>query len=68
MSNRGPGRPRVYNGYARRRVATALRKYGLTNGLAFLKFQGMIVSQTLALAVAAEKGITFTRGRPKAAA
>ena len=68
MSNRGPGRPRVYNGHARRRVATALRKYGLTKGLAFLKSQGLNVSQTLAYDVAEEKGITFTRGRPKVAA
>jgi hypothetical protein len=64
---RGRGRPPVYNGNQRRRVATALRKFGLTKGLAFLKEHGLIVSQTLAYDVAVEKGITFVRGRPKAA-
>lgn len=62
---RGPGRPRVYNSFARRRVATALRKFGLTRGLAFLRSQGLTVSQTLAYDVARENGITFQRGRPK---
>lgn len=62
------GRPRVYNGYQRRRVATALRKYGLKQGLAFLAENGLVVSQTLAYAVAEENGISFQRGRPRLAA
>lgn len=58
------GRPRVYNGQIRRQVAAALKKHGLTGGVAFLqKEKGIKVSVTLAMSVAKEKGITFQRGR-----
>lgn len=62
------GRPRVYNGTQRRIVAAALKNYGLTKGLEFLKKERKLkVSMTLAIAVAKEHGIEFQRGRPKAA-
>jgi transposase len=64
---RGPGRPRVYNGTQRRIVAAALRKYGYTHGLAFLRKERKLkVSKTLARQVAQEVGLTFKRGRPAA--
>lgn len=62
------GRPRVYNGTHRRIVAAALKRHGLTKGLAFLaKERNLKVSMTLAIAVAKEHKIEFQRGRPKAA-
>lgn len=64
---RSPGRPRVYNGTQRRIVAAALRHYGYTKGLEFLrKERALEVSMTLARDVAKEVGITFKRGRPAA--
>jgi transposase len=64
---RSPGRPRVYNGTQRRIVAAALRHYGYTKGLEFLrKERALEVSMTLARDVAREVGITFKRGRPAA--
>lgn len=66
---RAPGRPLVYNGKDRIVVAAALKKHGLTKGIAFLaKERNLKISMTLARAVAAEKGLTFQRGRPKVAA
>jgi transposase len=65
---RSPGRPRLYNGTHRRMVAAALKKHGYTKGLEFLKVErNLKVSLTLARSVAKELGLTFTRGRPKAA-
>jgi transposase len=62
------GRPRVYNGNHRRIVAAALKRHGYTKGLEFLATErGIKVSMTLARDVAKELGLTFTRGRPKAA-
>lgn len=67
VGKRGPGRPRVYNGTQRRIVAAALRKYGYTHGLAFLRKERKLkVSKTLARKVAKEVGLTFKRGRPAA--
>lgn len=67
VGKRGPGRPRVYNGTQRRIVAAALRKYGYTHGLAFLRKERKLkVSKTLARAVAEEVGLTFKRGHPAA--
>ena len=67
VTERGPGRPRVYNGTQRRIVAAALRHYGYTKGLEFLrKERGLKVSKTLARNVAKEIGLTFKRGRPAA--
>lgn len=67
VTERGPGRPRVYNGTQRRIVAAALKHYGYTKGLEFLhKERGLSVSKTLARSVAKEVGLTFKRGRPAA--
>lgn len=64
---RAPGRPRVYNGTDRRIVAAALKKFGYTNGLVFLRKERKLkVSMTLARSVAKEHGIEFKRGRPAA--
>jgi len=66
-AKRGPGRPPVYDGNERRIVAAALKKYGYTHGLVFLrKERKLTVSKTLARSVAEEHGITFKRGRPAA--
>ena len=66
-AKRGPGRPRVYNGTQRRIVAAALRKFGYTKGLEFLRKERKLkVSKTLARDVAEEVGLTFKRGRPAA--
>jgi len=67
-AKRSPGRPLVYNGTDRRIVAAALRKYGYTKGLEFLRTERKLkVSLTLARAVAKANSIEFQRGRPKAA-
>jgi transposase len=66
-AKRGPGRPRVYDGQDRRIIAAALRKYGYTHGLKFLRKERKLkISKTVARAVAAEVGLTFKRGRPAA--
>lgn len=66
---RSPGRPRVFNKMQRKIVAAAMRKYGLTKGIAFLaKERNLKVSITLCRSVAKEEGITFTLGRPAKAA
>ena len=59
------GRPRVYGGHDRRKIATAVKKYGLTKGIAFLSLNGLVISMTTAIAVAKEKGISLKRGRPR---
>jgi len=65
---RSPGRPRVYNGTHRRIVASFLKKHGYTKGLEKLAVERKLkVSLTLARSVASELGLTFPRGRPKAA-
>lgn len=64
---RGPGRPLVYNGQARRIIAAALRKYGYTEGRNFLRKERKLkVSLTVCRNVAEKEGITFKRGRPAA--
>lgn len=66
-AERGPGRPRVYNGSDRRVIAAALKKYGYTGGREFLRKERKLkVSLTLCRAVAEAEGITFKRGRPAA--
>lgn len=66
-AKRGPGRPRVYDGQDRRIIAAALKKYGYTHGLKFLRKERKLkISKTVARAVAAEAGLTFKRGRPAA--
>lgn len=64
-AKRNPGRPRVYDGYTRRRVATAVAKHGLVRALPVLAEQGVCVSLAVLRSVAKEKGISLTRGRPK---
>lgn len=61
------GRPRVYNGTHRRIVAAAIKRHGLTKGIAELasREKPLKVSMTLAISVAKEFGLTFERGRPK---
>ena len=67
-AKRSPGRPRVYNGTHRRIVASFLKKHGYTRGLELLATERKLkVSLTLARSVAKELGLTFPRGRPKAA-
>jgi len=64
---RGPGRPRVYNGTDRRIVAAALKRFGYTKGREFLRKERKLkVSLTLCRQVAEAEGITFKRGRPAA--
>lgn len=66
-AKRLPGRPRVYGAKDRRRLASYLRKFGLTKGVRVLAEKGLKVSLTTAISVAKEEKITFVRGRPKAA-
>lgn len=67
-AKRGRGRPVVYNGTHRRIAAAALRHNGLTGAMKFLeKERSLKVSLTFLYSVAKQFGITFLRGRPKAA-
>jgi hypothetical protein len=68
-AKRKAGRPPVYNGTDRRIVAAALKKHGLTKGIAFLKAErNLTISMTLARSVAEQFELEFPRGRPKIAA
>ena len=60
------GRPRVYNGFVRRRLLTAIKKVGMLGAVKQLNDDGIPVTMSVAQSVAAENKLKFKRGRRKA--